>query len=389
MSNQSDKISGGSRYCGYGAPMDAVNINCLDEGGEETTRRIAYTPSFNPTGTSLVEPAINGADVESFPASSVKPGHAVLATTESVGFWTLDIVPTLPEYHSLERTAVFVPHTAPREVSKRISEVLRQRSIESSYDDEKAKVRCTSAEGVDFRIRLYRGRGRFSHGIIVEVQRRFGISNAFHSDTMAILKGAEGKVQAPPSPNSSNLPLVSESEDDYLPSGSSSLHMVSKMLNHDGYDSYYLAFQTLQSLTDASKMGGPTARAVSKQLLSIENNDVGYKVLSLILDKDKEDEMYKLRSMAMVVLANSLHAVNGSINEMLWEQLRPVLIQELRNSEKTPRNAVQAARAIEIMISKERNLSDIHSALEFAHECGKARHAALERQTKMCLDQIA
>lgn len=386
MSQQNGKPSGRSNYSGYEMPMNP-NIAGLDEGGEETTRRIAFSPGFDPSN-SFASAIVGQPRAEQSHLTTLGSTKAQTQPTASPGFWVLSAVPVLPEYHSLERTAVFVPNVSPSEVSKRISEVLRQRSIESAYDDEKAKVRCTSAEGVDFRVRLYRGRGRFSNGIIVEVQRRFGISNAFHSDTMAILDGAQGKTVSPPPANGNNIPLVSDSEDDYQTSGTSALRMVTKMLDHHGYDSYYLGFQTLQSLTDVSKMGGATARAISKQLLSIEDNDVGYKVLSLILDKKGEDEMFKLRSMAMVVLANCLQALNGTINEVLWEQLRPVLIQELRSSEKTPRNAVQAARAIEQMLPKEHNVTDLHSALEFAYKCGKARHASLERQAKICLDRI-
>ena len=53
---------------------------------------------------------------------------------------------------------------------------------------------CTSSDGVDFRVQLYRGKAEFHHGVIVEVQRREGFSLNFHLDTaLAILGEAKGR----------------------------------------------------------------------------------------------------------------------------------------------------------------------------------------------------
>ena len=367
----------------------------IDDGGEESTRsrRVAFQPSFEPM-SSFEHPSMNETEFSGVskalvvgPLSTVP----VFVPPASKAFvWDLRHVAPHPEFHPLERTAVFVPHSAPVEVSRRISEVLRERSIEAVYDDDKAKVKCTTAEGVDFRIRLYRGRGRFDHGIIVEVQRRFGASISFHKDTEAILEAAQGIVPPPPTlTSSSNLPLVSDVDDDYLPTdGLSSLQMVSKMLSHTGYDSHYLALQTLSSLTDASKMGASTARTVSKSLLRLESdNDVGAKVLSLVIDKQGDDDMFKLRAMAMQVTANAFQALSGNVPTILKEQMRGVLIQELRQAEDSPRTAVHAARMVEFLVPHDTG-SDLHSALERALETGAARHAALQRQAQICLDKV-
>ena len=362
-----------------------------DNHGEETTRRVGFQPSFEPISSfappSLQETQFTGVSKAS--ATATAPVAALPPTSKSF-VWELKHVAPLPEFHPLERTAVFVPHASPSEVSKRISQVLRERSIEATYEDAKAKVKCLTAEGVDFRIRLYRGRGkRFDHGIIVEVQRRFGASNNFHDHTQAILDASQGAVPPPPpADGGQNLPLVSDAEDDCQPSdGSGSLSMVSRMLSHPGYDAHYLALQTLASLTDASKMGRATARAVSKDLLRQQTeNDVAAKVLSLVIDKQGDDDMFKLRSMALQVVANAFQALEGDVPAMLKEQLRPVLIQELRQADSSPRAAVQAARVVEFLVPQDTG-SDLHSALEKALEAGAARHAALERQAQVCLDK--
>lgn len=380
----------------------------VDNGGEESTRsrRIAFQPSFEPLSSFEPPPVLETHHVGVSKISMNSSSSQVSETIEqnsvvSKSFvWELHHVAPLPQFHPLERTAVFVPHAAPTEVSKRISEVLRERSIEASYDNEKAKVKCITSEGVDFRIRLYRGRGRFDHGIIVEVQRRFGASAVFQKDTMAILEAAQGKMlpAQPPSvldsdsnSNSNNtLPLVvSDAEDDIDNTNvSSSLGMISKMLAHPGYDSHHLALHTLSSLTDASKMGCATARTVSNDLLRLENdNDVAAKVLSLVIDKQGEDDMFRLRSTALQIVANAFQSLNGNVPTVLKEQLRSAIIQDLLQAVSSPRTAVQAARIAECMVPEDSG-NDLHNALVKALEAGIARHAALERQAQICLDKL-
>ena len=370
----------------------------VDQGGEESTRtrRVAFQPSFEPMTSfespSMHETHFSGVSKVSLAGqkSAAAPVCKPPAPASKSFVWELHDVAPLPEFHPLERTAVFIPHALPIKVSERISEVLRERSIEATYDDEKAKVKCITSDGVDFRIRLYRGRGSFDHGIIVEVQRRFGTSNSFHKDVDAILGAAQGIVTPTPSTMScSNLPLVSDADDEFEPiDGSSSLQMVSKMFSHPGYDAHYLALQTLSSLTDSSKMGTSTARAVSESLLRLgSDNDVGAKVMSLVIDKQGDDDMFKLRAMAMQVTANAFHALSGNVSPMLKEQMRSVLIQELRHAEDSPRTAVHAARIVEFLVPEDTG-SDLHSALEKALETGAARHAALQRHAQICLAKV-
>jgi hypothetical protein len=284
---------------------------------------------------------------------------------------------------------VFVPNTDAATVSGRISDVLRDRSIEASFDDTKGRARCVSGDGVDFRVRMYRGRGQYKHGIIVEVQRRFGTSINFHSDTKAILDSAEGKTPSPPPSKPATLPLGPQ-DDNYSPSAGSSLGMVARMLNFPGYDAQYLALQTLTSLTDPAKMGMATAKAVSTELMSSSTNDVGAKLLMLILSSPKpQEETFDQRVMAMGVLANVLQVVGGNIPEQIKMQLRDVMKQDLKKAESNPRLATIAARCIEQLIVNDPNARDIyHDALEVAYQVGNDRHAGLMRQAELCLQKI-
>lgn len=369
----------------------------MDEDYEETTRRVGFNPSFAPSNISFEPPpmmapmshtGIGGPASGAF--STAAPKASVQASSRPAKFqWLLADAPTLPEFHPLERTAVFVPNTDASTVSGRISDVLRDRSIEASFDDNKGRARCVSADGVDFRVRLYRGRGQYKHGIIVEVQRRFGTSINFHSDTKAILDSAEGKTPSPPPSKPATLPLGPQ-DDNYSPSAGSSLGMVARMLNFPGYDAQYLALQTLTSLTDPAKMGYVTAKTVSSELMTSTTTDVGAKLLMLILSNPKpHDETFDQRVMAMGVLANVLQVVAGDVPEQVKMQLRPVMKQDLRKAESNPRLATIAARCIEHLIDNDRSASDIYyDALEAAYQVGNDRHAGLMRQAERCLQKI-
>lgn len=375
-----------------------VSIGPMDEDVEEVTRRVGggFNPSFAPTNITFEPPPMMSPGVHSGlggPTSGAFSTAAPKAMTQTASKpmkfqWSLPEAPTLPEFHPLERTAVFVPNAQASVVSARISDVLRDRSIEASFDDSKGRARCVTEDGVDFRVRLYRGRGQYSHGIIVEVQRRFGTSINFHSDTKAILDSAEGKKPSPPPRKPANLPLGPQ-DDNYTPNAGSCLGMVSRMIGFPGYDSQYLALQTLTSLTDPAKMGLATSKAVSMELLG-SNNDVGSKILMLIMSSPKsQEETFDLRVMAMNVLANVLQVVGGNIPSDIKSQLRPVLKQDLRKAESNPRVACVAARCVEHLIENDRSASEIYyDALEAALQVGNDRHAGLMRQAERCLQKI-
>lgn len=395
MSNHEDKkeppsLSGGPDFS-HGISLQ------MDDEAEETTRRVGFNPSFAPSNISFEPPpmmapmshtGLGGPSSGAF--STASPKAQMQSHSRPAKFqWLLGDAPTLPEFHPLERTAVFVPNSDASVVSGRISDVLRDRSIEASFDDTKGRARCVSADGVDFRVRLYRGRGQYSHGIIVEVQRRFGTSINFHSDTKAILDSAEGKTPSPPPSKPATLPLGPQ-DDNYSPSAGSSLGMVARMLNFPGYDAQYLALQTLTSLTDPAKMGYVTAKTVSTELMTSSSTEVGSKLLMLILSSPKaQDETFDQRVMAMGVLANVLQVVAGDVPEGIKMQLRPVMKQDLRKAESNPRLATIAARCIEHLIENDHSASDIyHDALEAAYQVGNDRHAGLMRQAERCLQKI-
>jgi len=360
----------------------------MDEDADEVTRKVAPSmvlPSFQPmmstTTTSMLATTTTGPS--SMPMlipthrSTPKPSSTSTVTTAVVPVppfvWELSSVPLLPHFHPVEQTAVFVPHMAatPTVVSARISAILRELAVEAVYDTTKAKIKCTTLEDqIEFRLRLYQGRApAYRHGIIVELQRRFGTSLAFHAITQAILAAAQGKTSKsktttsrPSATSTSNLihqqnilppapVLVAEEEENededstakdeegarmtLQQNAESSFAMVSKMLHLPGFDSQYLALQILSSSVDAEKLSPSMARAVATKLLRSfssssfeeeeeetdqeqdEGTTVGRKVFRYIVTKDQgTTENHKtmspdrriLRNMCLNILATALRA---------------------------------------------------------------------------------
>jgi len=366
----------------------------MDDDEEEVTRRIGGgRPNFSPNlgTTQFASPLMPG------PMINTAPIKAQAAIPQSRGpashTWNLHTVPTLPEFYPLERTAVFVPDTSIETIAPRIATILRERSIEATYDDAKAKVRCMTNEGVDFRVRLYRGRGHFSNGIIVEVQRRFGSGSAFYAETKAILNAAEGKPPAPTSLRSfsANLPEVTDDEeDDYTPppSGASSLVFVSKMLSIPGFDGQYLGLSTLSTLVNPEKISPQAARKVSIELLKPDSDsDVGPRVFEYIINRKDDEDYAQLRVMALQVLANAIKATS-IIPSFLRDDLRLVLLKDIKAAEKHPRAACAALGSMEYFVRGDEDAMELNEAFETALAVGQARHNMLMHQAQRCIAAI-
>ncbi|CAJ1954319.1 unnamed protein product [Cylindrotheca closterium] len=373
--------------------VPAIPKRNMDDDEEEVTRRIGgVRPNFSPnlSNTQFASPMLPSPMMQTAPS---KLQASVPNKSRQVYNWALHTVPTLPEFYPLERTAVFIAGTSCETIASRIAKVLRERSIEASYDDAKAKVRCMSTEGVDFRVRLYRGRDQFSDGIIVEVQRRFGSGLAFYNETKAILNAAEGKPPAPTpmTLSSRNLPEVSDDEDDsYVPppSGASSLLVVSKMLRIPGFDGQYLGLSTLATLVDPEKMSPQTSRKVSAELLKPDSeSDVGPQVFSYIISRKEDEDYAQLRILALQVLAHAIKAT-GIIPAFLRGDLRAVLLEDVKAAEKHPRAACAALGSMEFFIHGDEDTMELNEAFESAFAAGEARHNMLMQQAQRCIATI-
>jgi len=387
-------------FSGYSMPKN-INVDNEDDIGEETTRRIGgatFTPTFEPVQMST--PQISPLESSSISRIQQKPGAITAppkvkvsaSSSSSVsGGWKLNNAPTLPTFHPLDRSSVFCSHTSVSLVAGRIANVLKDRSIEGHFDNSKAKVRCLTSYNVDFRVFLYRGQKRYSHGVIVEVQRRYGASVLFFQDSHAILDAAQGKTPAPmKSLTTAELPLVNDTEDEFDDSKAalSSLSFVEKMLLHERHDATLLGLKTLSSLTDPAKMGKSTADRVSASIVT-DGNVVGGKVFEVITTRKSFDEETEVHyDLAMSITANVLRNVGGKISSFHREAIRPILVRDMENAEKKPQRAFAAARCLDSLLATDQCATDLYVVLEHCKDVGEARHSALRIQAEKCIRLI-
>lgn len=159
---------------------DGPSLSIMPPSLSRSTKYGSPTPKYRP------DPFCNKLSYQEMEAGS----NNYSSTTWNVDDNTLQ---PKPEFYPLEQTATFVPHSKPSEVASRVANFLLERNISVTFNGLKAKAKCISKDNVEFIVRLYKGKNRFDHGVIVEVQRRYGFSVYYHRDVIGILDVAEGK----------------------------------------------------------------------------------------------------------------------------------------------------------------------------------------------------
>ena len=413
--------------------LDGPNSNSARMAGGVRMKAPGSTSSSSmPPKLSLMQ-----VDPSQLPSSST-------SATFSVGHWNLrdSDVKTLPEFHPLDRSAVFVPNCPDAsEVARRISDVLRARSVSAEYDNSKAKAKCVTSENVEFRVRLYRGKRSYAHGVIVEVQRRYGFSPTYAGDVVSILDAAEGKnlpVSArhhrssaglpPPPPLPSLVPDEAEEQDGESSSpGLESIQIASAMLSDAGVDRQSMGLEGLAALTDSYRIGKTTATRASAEIVTGGTPEAAKArdaILALVLTEVEQPKKSTsankadsgndslsgveadadaantalLRTLALTVLSNVLSNLTGTpelvaLRPILSQAVLPALLSELKTATTNPRGADLAVRSLlPIVETFDRDYVECellgHGAYELlieAQNVGEARYDSLRELSSSCL----
>lgn len=316
----------------------------------------------------------------------------------------------VPEYFVLERTSRFVGGTCASVVSARISDCLRSRSIMAEFDNKRAKAKCTNQDFVQFRIRLYAGRGDFKHGVIVEVQRRNGSGISFMQDCRAVLDAAE-EYYSGADPGLFEAYQVSELEcvkgdrkarqKDF----EHALTLAFSLLQSGREDCHLLAIDSLSALTDLSKTDKDDAIVAAKSIIS-EDNRIAFETMSSFLNERRTDEEIeggpniscKARNLVLLVLSNIFHLAESdarlqdSITSRSWfvDQLVPIIVEDLKNANGSPHDAHLAAKSLSTLsvfsAEAKRKAREIGAlmALSGASEFGHGNHKALAKESEHC-----
>mmetsp|Transcript_26407 Transcript_26407/g.40026 ORF Transcript_26407/g.40026 Transcript_26407/m.40026 type:complete len:325 (-) Transcript_26407:89-1063(-) len=290
----------------YGNRMPNVKIDNDDDIGEETTRRVAFTPSVTP----IAPTSLNRNET-----------HMTCSSP-----WKLTTAPTVPAFgHPLEPTSVLVQNTTASVIANRVSQIIeRIGTIEVEYIDNQAE--CKTCDNIEFGVFLYSDGG---DGIIVEVQLLYGNSFSFYSTvTKVILDGVQEENVAKTAKNES-LPVVNDVDE--VPSLDFAISMLRQA------ESQQLGLEILCSLTDSRKSCG-TSEKVSQLLVSNKE------FLTLIFEMVQQEE---LRMPSLMLLRNISKC--GAMIPMVQE-----LVQFLRSSQaQVVYLALQCLRQSSIEIEEE------------------------------------
>lgn len=331
----------------------------------------------------------------------------------------------LPSDFMLERTHREIHGCGPCVVAGRISDALRELSIEAEYDNEKAKAKCRTSDFVTFRIRLYAG-GESGSPVIVELQKRTGQSMLYMQSCRAILGAAEGnkiadqpKRMGPPSlmkrPISDMQCLkgvfaAADTEVDVT----FALAKAIELLRSSKRDANLLGMENLCHLTDALKSSAKIASHAAKcVVIGDKQFNVRDEIEALIQrsaetpefnEAQKEggmDYSEQIHHHALRLFSSSLDLtaqaglLQGAIEGQSWfvGYLIPTLIDEVKDAVIRPTNSYIAACCLNSLlcstVALERVMAlDGLAILETANKIGQRHHELLENETGRCIKSL-
>jgi len=304
-----------------------------------------------------------------------------------------------PPHYQLDPQSRMVTKSNANDIAARVSDCLRRRSIAAKFSTDKAKAKCVTSEGVEFRIRLFAGKGKFVGGVIVEVQRRSGWKSSYQQDCFAILESAECDVVGD-CDNLKDSLFVSNDLVEADGKETKCLELAKKLLSNSLVESNMLGLESLTSLTDSRKCGEVAALRTARALFDSENSNILEIVKNLATDKKmisaslSEEALKRAHFMSLTTLMNSTSLLSQSReltqvivrNAWIENLLVPALMTEL-NDTTNPHKGATAARCLNtitcVSIAAAKTAIDLGAlrVLETVHKHGTKTHANLARET--------
>lgn len=379
------------------------------------------TGGFGPPPKLSIKKPTKAPRSESFGITNEWNGSGFPSTWQ-VNSKDLDLVPI---DFPLERTHREIKEDA-AVVASRISEVLRLLSIETEFDDEKAKAKCTTSDCVNFRIRLYAG-GEEGLPVVVELQRRSGSAGSFMRSCRVILNAAEGlanesvqsqqkmpPMMAKPVRNMKCLQKVIDDDKTVLENSRVALNGIIEMIRSNRQDLNILGLENLCCLTDPIRSSPLGSLQVAKDvIIGNDNYDIREELRMLTehdsfvpefdLNEGLPDHSQHLRLLALKVFSNSMSLCSkdgclaSSVKEQSWfaDCLIPTLIDEVKRTAVSSNNAYEASSCLSSLVASSERARQIVidngavKVLESAYEFGCQFHELLKEEAKRCLDLIS
>jgi hypothetical protein len=269
-------------------------------------------------------------------------------------------------------------------------------------------VKCFTQHFVEFKIRLFAGKGEYGHGVIVEAQRQSGSSVYFHNECRAIFDAAEGMDEAPiqVDPFEGGSVEAFMKEISYQETAVNLLGLSCELLKKNKLDANLLGIQSLVLLTDSKKSGTDASLMASKSIIvrskKMELQNIIAEMIETGVESRHEDRVptdkdifTDLRYNSLTALCNALNvcAEDGCLSEAIVHQswymniLVPLLSKNLGSPERDPLTALLSLRCLNILLQcsvdcrrKALGIGTL-KALENAREFGEARYSSLATET--------
>ena len=351
--------------------------------------------------------------------------------------WHVTNLLKVPLHIPLERTSVNFWGIPLDVISSRVSDFMRVNSIACSYHTDLGRVDCLTDCNLKFVVQLWQGEG--AH-IIVEVQRRRGCAVAMQELRKELYKWLKSEKPQQQNEGSSRMlralsgALEKEMKEGLkkkeLCNGSEPLSLCLQLVESEHKDQNQLGMESLNDLTDPTKVGKYEAEELARALIygegclgrRVREAFVSYPWHTVRPDDDltlepvsKADDMYSFEFdqeihsaithvLALKVLSNCLNIIAAHEEDYLsnetprlglsctfWRGIINSLVSNLKAAPRRPQAAALSAKCIRILESLKpdpvTNFLDetFRPMLVAAYEFGKAHHLLLEREVSCLL----
>jgi hypothetical protein len=334
--------------------------------------------------------------------------------------WKVDKLEPVPVFHPLERTAVHLHSIPLQTVASRISDVLKSKSITSSYQN--ARVDCLTESLLKFSIQLWQGSD--SSTVIIEIQRRQGCCIEMRSARALVVEAAQnGHTKAKESATSANSVVQMLMSQTSLPVHveedcfGSALGISLRMLESKRLDENRMGLESLCTLTDSSRVVAGDAEKAASTILSdshlqglLEKYFVQMKLShkgSTGSDYDDDTMDYEdgqfvgcchilsLRLLSNVLeLADTVHA-KIDLTSMFWQTVLHALYYNANIASSRPLEAslsIKSLRLLQTLEPSTFNLAPserhLHEVLMTAHQFGRQHNRSLEVESKRLMGRL-
>jgi hypothetical protein len=324
-----------------------------------------------------------------------------LTSAASTWTWKVAQVAPVPLYHPLERTAIS-SYDSVDIITERISSFMKAHSVQCSYQEDMARVNCSTDCCVHFAVQLWK---KNSDHIIIEVQRRQGCAIAMQALrqqlTHCILHGEDSTLkETSAAATASSSRACSFLKQMPLPKSEESLghclELCQRFLQSDLLDQNRLGLESLCTLTDPSKVLPKDAQDTSSKMLQ---DATMQKLLLKYFKADTEAMGHEehlhgtLHLLALKALAHALETSKDTtidLDRVFWQTVLQAYYKNIQQANQRPIEASLSIRSLRLLQALEPSTmatmqQPLGQFLQVAHEYGRQHSRSLQKETELLM----